>query len=1258
MLRRLALQALVALTVGTVGGGTAVGADADGDGIWDEHEELLGTDPQLSDRFYPVLEDGSEGAGRDRKTYDPTKDVLLVEFCHAGGNRYLWRVTLAAPPRLDDTVLHLYVDADADETTGRKVHPGAANHGTDYMLSVVGGQSRSTRYTPEGGTAPVPPVTCAVQDNQVIVSADIELRHDADGIRYDLYVLCHTLSEAGRPPSMSDATGKHPVRGIPVCARPKIMRPADYTENYRVQATFGLDLVRRVLRSNQTLVVPHDQLETDGFQIDLSTTRRWPHVSRQRTGGRVWTHAPQAGRYHVGFMMYDDSRDERVALYIDGVFQGVAVAGQDNNRTWLYWLDEPHEFRGGERVELRAIGAQGKHGIINVLFLPQPPEVRPVVYRVENLVSHCDVGRPGRVVISWTTTWPCPTRLEYGLEMGYGNVVEHQAPCLVHRVVLEGLDPEATYHGRAVGTARDGSPFYSEDFTFTAAAPPEPETVAGVRRVPLVVRNPHPFPLRNWPITTGIPLPQGQLGSADHVRLVHNDREVPLQVATLARWPDRSIKWLLLTFQAVVEADGEAQYQMEFGRQVRRAAVTNGLAVRQAADGTVVDTGAIQLRIDPAGNLAVLTGQGKPLTKPGSTCTTVATDAEGSLWHIRGAGAQVEVEESGPVRAVVKTVSPLVDPTGVERMQIEQRIEAYRGCPFLRIRHTLIVTGSDKFTELRALAYRIPLAVKAESWQAPLAGGDTVELTSEVPAVRQQFDNQFVLLGSHGETVREGRLAGHLVARGQLGCAVALRDFWQNYPKGFAVDSGVVQIALCPAFPEGLYDEFPFEQEGHHLYYYLLGGRYRLKQGMAKTHDLFLCFAPEGGQLCAALERPPLATAPPAWYCQSRAFYEVAPRDSERFRLYEDGIDRNLEAYVAARRRQGDFGMLNYGDWYGERGSNWGNVEYDTQHAFFLEYIRSGNPAAFWLAEVTELHNRDIDTIQWSRDPGQIGAVYVHQMCHVGEYYDRGVPGTLGYPRGGFTVSHAWVEGHFEHYFLTGDRRSFQTGCAVADFFIRRQLGRPYDFSTCRTPGWHLIMLAAAYHATGDPYYLNAAKVVVQRVLQTQETQPRPLPAYQAAGRQPYQLGGWSRMMVPGHCRCVPRHRGNAGFMVAILLSGLKYYHEITGEQRVKEAIIRGAHYLLDETYSDQVHGFRYTSCPKTSYSPGATPLMVEGIARAYLWTRDERFRRVLTEALPLRAGGSAYGKGFSMYYRAGPRVLADLEAAELRLDRAPERGR
>ena len=56
-------------------------------------------------------------------------------------------------------------------------------------------------------------------------------------------------------------------------------------------------------------------------------------------------------------MMYDDSNPERVVFSVDGKMRGVAVAGQDNNRTWLYWLEEPIEFHGGERVELRAAGA-------------------------------------------------------------------------------------------------------------------------------------------------------------------------------------------------------------------------------------------------------------------------------------------------------------------------------------------------------------------------------------------------------------------------------------------------------------------------------------------------------------------------------------------------------------------------------------------------------------------------------------------------------------------------------------------------------------------------------------------------------------------------------------------------------------------------------------------------------------------------------------------------------------------------------------
>lgn len=89
-------------------------------------------------------------------------------------------------------------------------------------------------------------------------------------------------------------------------------------------------------------------------------------------------------------------------------------------------------------------------------------------------------------------------------------------------------------------------------------------------------------------------------------------------------------------------------------------------------------------------------------------------------------------------------------------------------------------------------------------------------------------------------------------------------------------------------------------------------------------------------------------------------------------------------------------------------------------------------------------------------------------MCHVGGYYHKPAA-EGGWPSSGASISHAWCEGHFNHYFLTGDRRSLETGQAVADFFIRRQLGKPYYFLSCRLPGWHLMQTAIAYASTNNP---------------------------------------------------------------------------------------------------------------------------------------------------------------------------------------------
>ncbi|MDP6118748.1 MAG: hypothetical protein QGG53_43350 [Planctomycetota bacterium] len=1209
--------------------------DRDKDGLPDHIEAEFGSDPDSAETFKLVINDGLESEEhRKRESYDPTKDFLHIEHCNVAEGRSIWKATFAEAPTPKNAVFHLYVDSDANNETGRRAGKGASATGTDYMISVVGGRGGCAYYAPDGTRTAGPAVSFFAQGKDLFVACDAPLDRDGKGIRYALYVLSHTLTSYGKSATMSDYSRKVQLSGLPISKRKKILRAIDHKENFNVDAMFGLDELHRILLHKDATEIRHDQLEIDGFYVDHQTSRRFPHLSLSTSRARAWCTAPVKGRHTIGFMMYDDGADERIEILINGKSKGLAVSNQNNYRTWLYWLRDPVDLKGDEKIELKAVGANGKHAVINLLFLKSAPKPRRMHWKVENLVSKVLPVAPGEVTISWTTTMPSKTVFEFGDGKPAGKRIEDPYPHMVHRVVLRDLPEGKVFQGRAIGMKLDDSPYASEVIEFSLSPPKAPESVAETVRVPLKVQNIHDVEAKNWPVSSGVPIPQGRLGSSENVRLIFPGEDSESQIEVTARWPDASVKWLLVSFLADVPARSTATYELEFGKQVKRAGTASPIA--KASEEGIALPGA---SIDRMGRLHIR----------GNVCETSVIDITDRDARPRKE-AEITLESNGPVRAVVKTVSTLSNEDGSASFTIEKRIEAWRGVPFVRVHHTFLNSLAPTFTNIDELSYVV--ANVEPNWDALRVDGSTVSLTP-TRSVQQHFDSEFV----HHKQKTKGRLNGSIISTTDSGLAIAVRDFWQNYPKSFSVTSKALVIGLCPDFEPGLYDSFPFEREGHQLYYYLRDGHYRFKSGMAKTHEMLIGAGnrQEREAMCTLFQRPLIATAPPEWYCESKALYDIAPRNPKKFKLYEEGIDHNLERYKLRREQQHDYGLMNYGDWYGERGANWGNVEYDTQFSFFQEYVRSGNADAFVLGKVTELHNRDIDTLHWAANPKSRGLVYVHQMGHVGGYYTKSVPGTLGIPRAGGSIGHAWAEGHFAHYFLTGDRRSYETGKLISDFFIHKHLGRPYDFSSCRVPGWHLIMNSSAYAATGDPYYLNASRVIVDRVLENQDRLPLPMPEHQfEKGMRTHQIGGWTRQMVPGHCRCTPRHRGNAGFMVAVLLSGLKYYHDVTGDPRVKECIIRGAHFLLDECWSNQTQGFRYTSCPKTTYGRGANPLMIEGVARAYRWTKDNRFLPVVKEGMAIAAQGSGYGKGFSFFYRCAPRVLADLDAAGLTVNERP----
>lgn len=515
----------------------------------------------------------------------------------------------------------------------------------------------------------------------------------------------------------------------------------------------------------------------------------------------------------------------------------------------------------------------------------------------------------------------------------------------------------------------------------------------GYFSVPLTLKDNSGVERRDWPVSTGVPLPYGVVQDPAELRLVDEaGRELPLQVEVLSRhWArDKSLRWVLLDFQASVPAGGKTIVYLQNRRPTQ--AISDPVRVSEEGDAIVVSTGPLTARVATRdGSLfkSVVIGGQEIVRAQAGDGAWVRSGAirrmehnSGAAWNTHGwektrsveavdiaehlyrAGAPGEavVETRGPLRVVVLLrgrylpgkAGPGILKGGM--YNYATRLHFYRGMSFVKVEHA--IENSDRAQPLYNYLFReAGLAHSLSLGGSPLVSGGGLQASSGMPAVAsapvatsqsvwlyqgaaeaEQKRGRVVVsegqyrLGAGREGLIDNPLAAGKRARfldisdGSRGLAVAMRYLWEHAPRAIAASSERVQVLLQADSP------------GHADSRDAPRPEYDLDFGRRNVHDVLYYFhrgdarGARVAEVAEAFEYPLFAHAPPAWYSDSGAWYFEIAREAASLRATKGG-DGHWTPNDTGIRRHGENGSYNSGGHHDSLTSGW------------LDFLRSGELA-------------------------------------------------------------------------------------------------------------------------------------------------------------------------------------------------------------------------------------------------------------------------------------------------------------------------
>jgi len=960
---------------------------------------------------------------------------------------------------------------------------------------------------------------------------------------------------------------------------------------------------------------------------------------------------------------------EQLAASLNGSEIGCIIGDRPRDRLDLFTFKQPLKVAKGDKLTFTCETAVGFYRVYKLCFalvriVPPPPSL-----------EHVEVWspEPGAVDLCWTTTTIVETgAVEYGVVGQAPKTTRSEYRGRNHRVRLRGLDPSKSYQAR-IATEYDGKRLTSEPVRFKPAPKSPPPTKP--QMIELTVPEPTDHARRHWPATVGIPFAKGMLAKVDDLRLFDAaGRPRPLQAERFSRWPDGSVKWAILSLAADTTTGAPVRYQLKaqptwsgpgpsladtvtiqetdqawrvstgtlaFDVGKKTPALFHNVGVDRNSDGKVTDDERVKAK--PLGaNLKLETGDGVFLTcgppEPGS----------------------FELETNGPVRAVLKWSGPLIRAKGAPSWWYLVRLTLWKGQPVMAVNVSICNDQpSPKFREVTALALRVPL----DGTGGVRGGLDGRPLASVPDAdglwIHQDRNNRYRLRTPEGLVDGQRATGVATAADDRTRVTVLIRDFWQTYPSGFAIKGDGVHVRLLPALAADTYSDPDSDDEKWfgRLCAWFKDGKYLFRAGQLTQHDVYVRYDRPGDQNDAArfaawMSQPLLPQAAPAYLCGTGVLGRpIFARTQGVWDSYERLFERTFTNHLKDREKRRTYGWMHYGDWFGERILNFGNSEYDTAWATGVQWMRTGDRRCFDRGLQMARHFSTVDTLHGSfADSGRC-LVWTHCFNHLGtgltfddlkfgpddkdaqtylKRFGRMLHGALD------AQGHIYQEGNWLYAAMTGDWW-FRD---VAERVCMHQAARltpNFNFGIERSGGWPLINAAAAYNFSGNPYYLNAARIMIERCLQRQD------PA----------TGGWLHSPPKGETDGVAVIGGKA-FAVGILTYGILRYLDQEPDDRpgVRHMLVRGADWLMNESWNPG-KGFRYISNSPThrdTGSRGVTCLLnAEVIAFAHEQTGDPKYLSFWREMMRgvLDSISSGMGKSFTMTVRQ----------TVFGLDRARQRG-